>query len=147
MIAKFVAIFDANRARLLDIFSSTHPGSYDDIVKTVIQMLNDVLSTDDNTYSGEIPDPDRIKTIDYGDYQGTRLFVIAAGGYQPSQFWYVKIGYGSCSYCDTFQSIQDLDSRYDDDGNKVQPTDRQAREYLTLALHVIQGLKAMQEDI
>lgn len=59
----------------------------------------------------DAPHPERIHQIDDGDYQGTLIFVIGAGGYQPSRYWYVKVGYGSCSGCDTLQAIRG----YEDD--------------------------------
>ena len=66
------------------------------------------------------------------------MFVIAARGYQPSDYWYVKISYGSCSGCDTLEAIR----AYSDDP----PTPEQIDDYLTLALHIVQGLKKMGDD-
>ena len=131
MIQKFVTKFDANRDVLMDQFKSKHPDSYSDIVKTLISVLS----------AGEdygFPDPDRIHTIDDGDYQGTLVFVIAGKGYQPSDYWYVKVSYGSCSGCDTLQAIRGY-------GDRV-PTESQAKRYFTLALHVMQGLKEMGDE-
>ena len=54
------------------------------------------------------PDPNRIHEIDDGDYQGTLVYVIAAKDYQPDDYWYVKIGYGSCSACDTLEAIRNF---------------------------------------
>lgn len=124
MIKEFVAKFDAARPALLEQFRATHPSGYEAIVRAVIEVLHDGYST---------PDPERIHRIDDGDYQGTLLFVVAADSYQPSTYWAVKIDYGSCSGCDTFAAIRDID----DDA----PTDEQAAQYLTLALHVVQGLR------
>jgi hypothetical protein len=87
------------------------------------------------------PDPTRIHQIDDGDYQGTLLFVIAASGYQPSDYWYVKVGYGSCSGCDTLQAIDGYGG-YSDEA----PSKDQVDDYMTLALHIIQGLKSMQGE-
>lgn len=126
MIAEFVSKFDEARPALLKRFKKAHPGSYADIVKAVVEVLHDP-----DGY--EMPDPKRIHQIDDGEYQGTLLFVIAADGYQPSKYWAVKIGYGSCSGCDTYENIRTY-------GNDP-PTDEQAKQYLTLALHVVQGLR------
>ena len=79
--------------------------------------------------------PERIHKIDDGDYQGTLLFVIAAKGYQPSKYWAVSVGYGSCSGCDTLEGIKS-DGDYGESPNKQQIAD-----YMTLALHIVQGLK------
>lgn len=121
---KFVASEQAVKAKLAE----KHPGSYEDIVKLVIEAINPEQEYD-------APDFDRIHQIDDGDYQGTLVFVIAAVGYQPSDYWCVFIGYGSCSGCDTLQSIND----YSD----ALPTAGQINDYWTLALHVAQRLKAM----
>ena len=64
--------------------------------------------------------------------------MIAAGGYQPWEYWYVKVGYGSCSGCDTLEGIRD----YPDEP----PTKEQIDAYMTLALHIVQGFKSMQTE-
>lgn len=133
MIDEFVRRFEAGgRARLLEAFRAKHPEGYEGIVKALVEQLQ---GPDD--YS-DTPDPERIHRIDDGDYQGTLLFVIAAKGYQPYTYWAVKIGYGSCSGCDTFERIRE----YGDDP----PTEQQAQEYLTLAIHVLQGLVPIGGD-
>lgn len=131
MIDAFVKVFDANRAALRETFKAAHPENYAAIVRAVVEVLKD-----SEEYGA--PDPDRIVAIDHGDYQGTLLFVIGAQGYQPDNYWYVKVSYGSCSGCDTLQAI----SEYSDEP----PTDAQADQYLTLALHIVQGLKSMQVE-
>lgn len=73
------------------------------------------------------PDPERIVDIDHGDYQGTKVFVVGSGGYQPYYYWTCKISYGSCSYCDTFQAAQDSDDF--------------VGACMTLALHMVQSMK------
>lgn len=130
MIDKFVKRFLKRKEELEDYFSNSHPSDYKDIVKQVISILN----TDDYD---EPPDPERIHEIDDGDYQGTLLYVIAAAGYQPSDYWYVKVSYGSCSGCDSLKRINELS-----DLDK-KPTKQQTEDYMTLALHIVQGLKIM----
>lgn len=75
---------------------------YVDLVKLVV----DVILNDD----GEARrwDSENITVVDNGDYQGTQLFLIPAKCYQPSEYEYLMtyVGYGSCSGCDTLQSIQ-----------------------------------------
>jgi len=127
MIDEFVKRFDEKRTELADVFREKHPYSYIDVVRAVVKAMH----TDDY----DSIDPERIHQIDDGDYQGTLLFVIAATGYQPSNYWYVKVDYGSCSGCDTLMAIHD----YGDDP----PTDKQVSDYMTLALHVVQGLRKM----
>ena len=129
MIQVFVDKFMARREALRKKFVKKHPESYEDIVKGVVLLL-----ADEDEY-GEAPDPERIHAINDGDYQGTLLFVIAANGYQPSDYWYVKVGYGSCSVCDTLKGIRN----YEDDP----PSAEQVEEYMTLALHIVQGIKKL----
>ncbi|CAB4131465.1 hypothetical protein UFOVP276_212 [uncultured Caudovirales phage] len=131
MIDEFVKAWYANLDRMKEVFSS-HPGSYTDIVASVVAMLHD---TSEGNYT---PDPTRITKIDHGDYQGTLVYIIGAEGYQPSTFWYVTVGYGSCSGCDTLESIRSYDSD--------KPNESQVEQYMTLALHIVQGLRLMYGD-
>lgn len=131
MIQTFVDRFMEAKPRLEGVFAAKHPESYKSIIEAVVTHIRG-----EDGY-GE-PDPKRIHQIDDGDYQGTLVFVIAAGGYQPSDYWYVKVGYGSCSGCDTLQGI----CGYSDD----LPTPDQISQYMTLALHIVQGLKKMGDE-
>ena len=127
MIQKFIDRFNSKKDWVESQFKEKHPDSYKDIVKIVIQTLTGT--------SDYCPDPERIHCVDDGNYQGTLLFVIGAEGYQPDNYWFVKVGYGSCSGCDTLQAIH----HYSDEP----PNDEQVKDYMTLALHVVQGLKSM----
>lgn len=130
MIKKFVKRFEASEETLREVFRKEHPEDYRDIVKHVVQVLHD------DSY-GSIS-PDLIHEINDGSYQGTLLYVIGSGEYQPSDYWYVKVGYGSCSACDTLQCIRDY--------SEEKPTEQQVNDYMTLALHIVQSLKKMSED-
>lgn len=127
MIEKFVHIFNSYKCELEEDFKNNHPNGYEDIVKKVVSMIS---RNDDGYYTMDV---NRIHVIDDGDYQGTLLFIIASDDYQPYKYWSIKVSYGSCSGCDTFQSIRDYD-----DGK---PTEQQVKDYMTLALHVIQSIK------
>jgi len=120
-----------NKDVIRENFAKKHPENYTGIVKSVVEILKD-----DSWY--EQPDHSRIHLIDDGDYQGTFLFVIAAEGYQPCVYWCVLVSYGSCSRCDTFESIRE----YGDDN----PTEQQLNDYMTLALHIVQGIKEINSD-
>ncbi len=133
MIQEFIDRFLAKKPELEIIFAAKQPSDYKEIVTNVIRLI-----TDENDYGDFNPDPERIHQIDDGDYQGTLLFVIAAKGYQPSDYWYAKISYGSCSGCDTLESIRS----YDD----TPPTPEQIKDYMTLALHVVEAMKKMGDD-
>lgn len=127
MIRQFVELFESKRSEIEEQFKAIHPESYEDVVRIVVAALSV-----EEEYG--LPDPNRIHLIDDGDYQGTLLFVVGARGYQPSRYWGVKVGYGSCSGCDTLLSIKS-DGGYDE-----RPNEGQVKDYMTLALHVVQGL-------
>lgn len=130
MIPEFVQRFDASRNALADRFRSERPSEYSAIVKMVVEALASNADRHE-------PDPERIHEIDDGDYQGTLVYIIGAKGYQPSDYWSVFVSYGSCSGCDTLQSVL-----YDNtDGS-----DEQVAEYMMLALHIVQGMKKMESD-
>ena len=143
MIDAFMTVWEQRSPELLKKYLKEHPGSYASIVKDAIQLLND---PDHPAYKNENgtdaldypPDPERIHMIDDGDYQGTQVFIVAAQGYQPSEYWYVKMSYGSCSGCDWLEGVKDY--RNSDEP----PTEAQAQEYLNMAAHVVQNLKKME---
>lgn len=126
MIKNFVDIF-MNHKQELEQFFVKHPENYKEIVVAVVRLLAQY----DDSY--ESPDPDLVHEIDDGDYQGTLVYVIASQGYQPEKYWAVKVIYGSCSGCDTLESIRD----YSDDA----PDEQQVKDYMTLCLHIIQNMK------
>ena len=132
MIKAFVKAWYANLHSMREKFTAKHPDDYKEVVRAVVEML----ASASNDY--DKPDPGRIYEIDDGDYQGTLVYVIGGSGYQPSRYWYVKVGYGSCSGCDTLERIRD----YRDD----QPDTNQVSGYMTLALHILQGLREMDDS-
>lgn len=127
MIQAFVDRWDQNKGIAEEKFRQAHPQSYMDVVAAVVEAVKG------DTYDDHNLDPKRIHLIDDGHYQGTLLFVIAAENYQPSTYHAVAVSYGSCSGCDTLQAI----NGYSDDP----PTDEQVGQYMTLALHIVQGLR------
>lgn len=133
MIQEFVDRFMENKESIKNAFMEKHVSSYKGIVKIVIKNITE------DEYG--FPDPDKIQVIDHGDYQGTVLFIIGEISYQPYDYWYLKILYGSCSVCDTLKHIRsDLDEDQEWDSP---PNPRQVNDYMTLALHIVQGLKKM----
>jgi hypothetical protein len=79
-------------------FESLNHYSYEDIVRITFH----------NIYEGEDKlNVDKLTEIDDGDYQGTLLFVIPFQTYQPGPGEYLMtyVSYGSCSGCDTLQSL------------------------------------------
>ena len=136
MIQRFVEAWDRRKDEIRKNFTLAHPESYEGIVKSVVE----ILGTDSDT--SEEPDPERIQSVDYVDYQGTMLFVIGGKGYQPRDYWYVKVDYGSCPGCDTFEAIR-WDNGYD---SSIPPTEQQVEDYMQLALHILQGIKSCLGD-
>lgn len=122
MESKYVERFMANKSQLERSFSLKQPDRYKELVTEVIGCIS----------SGDYGDLDKSKIteIDYGDYQGTLLYIITTKEYQPSDFWAVKVSYGSCGGCDTLRAIKDDYSKKD-----------QIEQYMTLALHIVQNLK------
>lgn len=133
MIKNIVQRWEANKSAIEDGFRKAHPDDYVDIIRHVVSHI-----TSEDDYDEDNLDPNRIHVIDDGDYQGTLVYVIAEKGYQPNDYWYVKVSYGSCSGCDTLQAIKG----YDDES----PTDEQVKDYMTLALHIVQGIKKMGDE-
>jgi hypothetical protein len=127
MILDFAIRFEIKRTELAAVFRSRHPSTYFDLVTEVIKILH----TDD--YSS--PDPTRVHQINSGDYHGALVFVIAATGRQPSEYWYVKVDCGLVSGCDTLREISN--------GSYDPPTDEQVHKYMALAFRVAQGLRSM----
>lgn len=124
MIQEFVSKFMAGKQELAEKYYDNPPGSYEQVVRDVVALVGG-----DDEYG--LPDPKRIHVIDDGDYQGTYLFIIGAGGYQPSTYWSVFVHYGSCSGCDSLQA-----ALYDDDDK-----DEITRQVMLLALHIVQEMK------
>lgn len=128
MIHALVEQFEKNRHVIESEFKKAHPMSYKDIVKLVI---------DNVVCESEQPDPEKIHEIDDGNYQGTLLYLVPENTYQPNVYYYVFVGYGSCSGCDTLEGIR----QYGDG----KPSDEQVKDYMTLALDVVRGIKKIGE--
>lgn len=133
MIKEFVEIFINNQEKLKEIYRETKPENYIDIVKSTIKLISDNCN---NVYL-DLPDPENIIEINHGDYHGTFVYVIPSDNYQPNNYWYVKVEYGSCSHCDTLEEIHS--QNYDE-----VPTEQQLKDYVTLSLHIVQRLKQME---
>ncbi len=133
MIDDFVEAYMRNKDRMRARFAAKCPDTYKDLVREVVECIND-YGDNKGTPLNPLPDPKRIHQIDDGNYQGTLEFVIGEQGYQPSRYWYARIDYGSCSACDTLQSIEWWG----------EPTEQQLNDMMTLALHVVQQLHPMQ---
>jgi hypothetical protein len=128
MIQPFVNHFMASKDDVIASLKEHAPTDYEDLVKRLVVLLAETPG------DGDAPDLTRIVKIDHGEYQGTLLFIIGASGYQPSVYWYIFVGYGSCSDCDTFEAI----------GlpwNGEPASEEQVNELWTLMLHMVQKMK------
>ncbi len=132
MIDFFVNRFISQQGIVKEKLSKHQWINYIDLVKLCVETI-----TDPNNEYGEFSiDPERIHEINDGDYQGTLLFIIPKKGYQPSNYWYIKVYYGSCGACDTLASIYECSYNT--------PTRQQIDAYYTLCLHIVQNLKKME---
>jgi hypothetical protein len=84
------------------------------------------------------PNKDMIHEIDDGDYQGTLLFLIPVAGYQPEDYYYIKVDYGSCSGCDTLLGITGY--------QEGKPNSQQLQDLFMLCLHIAQRMKLLGES-
>lgn len=102
------------------------PSSYKEIFEKILELI--ITEDDFNQFNLE-----KITVIDDGDYQGTQIFIAFLEAYQPSVEDYImtSVYYGSCSGCDTLQSIY-----YSGEQNRV-------NDLMTLSLHMIQKMKWM----
>ena len=128
MIADFVSHFMEGRGVLEEKFQEARPEGYLEIVRAVVKVLAD------SKHLGS-PDPNRITEIDWGDYRGTLLYIIAANTYQPSTFWATTVAYGSCAGCDILEDIRGYTAEL--------PSQGQVEDYMTLALHIVQRLQVI----
>ena len=130
METKFIERFDSKRDEIKETLTFLLDTCKDDIIyDDIVRIVIDAIHEDNDD-----PNPNAIHEIDDGDYQGTLLFVIPEDLYQPYDYWYVKVAYGSCSGCDTLLSIL-----YGSDDRE-----QQINDLFTLALHILQRLKKME---
>ena len=142
MIKEFVQAQDKNKDLLLENFKQKNPSSYQDIVEKLVTIVINPYLKDE--CSIEYPmdnglDIENMTVIDNGDYQGTTIYIIPYDTYQPSVSDYVMTNnyYGSCSGCDTFQSIE----LWGD--NTPEEIADAGKEFHTLALHLLQSFKVL----
>ena len=133
MIKEFVEKWEKNKNELEQYFRKTRQKEYQDyetLVKLLFKFIINNGEYDINKY-----DIEDIKIIDDGSYQGTEIFILHKDTYQPSveEYVYTYVYYGSCSCCDTLQSINNY--------NNDIPTENQIKDYMTLELHLLQKCK------
>ena len=135
----FINVWEENKQKLEDYFRTNIQEEYSDyknIFQKILELVVDGYK--DNNFKCEL---DNIKVIDYGDYQGTLIFIFCEDSYQPNtdETYYTSVYYGSCSGCDTLQGIADYN--YDET-----PNEEQIKDYMSLALHMVQHIKCFGES-
>ncbi len=108
MISEYMKVFLEHEAEVkAKLASYEELELWSDGYLKLARIIVETLAEHYPKYSTPLPelDPERIQEIDWGNYQGTLLYVIGAEGYQPSEFFTMVVDYGSCSGCDTLQSI------------------------------------------
>lgn len=147
MIDIFVKAWDENNKKLLESFIFKRPLNYQDILERLITEVINPYLENCNSYPEENGlDVSKITVIDDGDYQGTTLYVIPFDKYQPSIEDYVVTHnyYGSCSHCDTFQRIEYFNNLYGEP--EEEEIEQAAKEFHTLALHILQRFKRLKSE-
>lgn len=129
--------WDRYKGNLEHYFKTTRMEEYSEYKEIVAKIIELVLNGDKNAYPQFSTN---FTVVDNGHYQGTQLFIIHEGTYQPDecQHWVTHNYYGSCSGCDTLLSI----TKYDEN----LPNDKQVSQLMTIALHIVQRLKRIYED-
>lgn len=141
MIKEIVTKWENNKSKLEDWFKSVNSSiDYKDIVEKIIELV--INDSEDNYDHYNV---NKMTIIDNGDYQGTQIFIIPRNRYQPSIDEYIVTHtyYGSCSGCDTLAAINDC-FHYDDDNN-IKVLESQLKDYMTLALHLVQKMKYLED--
>lgn len=110
-------------------FKNKHPDNYKEVLVAALKSVQ----SENNKFN-----PDAIVEFGGGSYAGTLLYIIPSSEYESDEYWYVKVGYGSCSGCDTLQGICDYD-----DGP---PTESQLTQYAKLGLDIVCGITPMQDN-
>ena len=141
MIPEIVIKWEKNKINLKKYFENTNQSEYQSYESIVRKIFELVITDVDNKWGGKDSfDIKKMTVIDDGDYQGTTIYIIPKDTYQPDTNDYLVTDnyYGSCSGCDTLLSI----SGYDDN----LPNEKQVKEYMTIALHLVQRMKWLNSE-
>lgn len=148
MIEEFVKAWDANKG-VLETYFHTHEqkqySSYRNIVRQLFRCVINtyLLQEGKDCYDVAVTagKDDPVREIDDGEYNGTLLFILHKDVYNPAVKDYVitSVEYGSCSGCDTLQGIH----KYSEDF----PDKEQVKDYMKLALHLLQRCHFLVESL
>ena len=135
MLDYVVKQWDENKHLLEDYFKTTEQGEYNSY-KNILSKIYELVVTEKGYSKMK---HDAITTIDDGHYQGTLIFITPTDRYQPfiSDYIITHVSYGSCSGCDTLEAIHNYSSGL--------PNEEQVRDYMMLALHLIQNMRELKD--
>ena len=129
MILNYVKQWEERKHLLEQWLNENEPNSYESIYEMLFNLV--VTKPNDDEYSEW--DWGRFVKIDDGTFQGNEIYILCSNEYQPSltDYIFTSVAYGSCSVCDTFQSIEMLEDKAE-----------RVKQYMTLALHMVQETKS-----
>lgn len=150
MIKEMVEKWYKNKGKLEQWLKTTHPKTYKVIVEKLFELV-----INDYDYDWENFNVSKITVINDSCHDGTQIFVIPRNKCTPEIYDYLITNtyYGSCTSSDTLKGIRDDDNDYDDEECTEEddrmydtPTEGQVKDYMTLALHLVQKLKWMSTE-
>jgi hypothetical protein len=133
MILNYVKQWEERKHLLEQWLNDNEPNSYESIYEMLFNLV--VTKPNDDEYSEW--DWGRFVKIDDGTFQGNEIYILCSNEYQPSltDYIFTSVAYGSCSVCDTFQSIEMLEDKAE-----------RVKQYMTLALHMVQETKSFNTN-
>jgi hypothetical protein len=133
MILNYVKQWEERKHLLEQWLNDNEPNSYESIYEMLFNLV--VTKPNDDEYSEW--DWGRFVKIDDGSFQGNEIYILCSNEYQPSltDYIFTSVAYGSCSVCDTFQSIEMLEDKAE-----------RVKQYMTLALHMVQETKSFNTN-
>ena len=136
MIPEFVDIFMTEKEKLEAVFAEKHPKDYAEIVKAVITLLSNSDKLEEKPQF-KIPDSNKISILGNEHHHKELLFIIISKGYFSLDCWFVKVVCGAYNRHDTLLDITAF-------GSSGKPTVEQTKDYMTLALCIVQGIKKLE---
>ncbi len=133
MILNYVKQWEERKHLLEQWLNDNEPNSYESIYEMLFNLV--VTKPNDDEYSEW--DWGRFVKIDDGTFQGNEIYILCSNEYQPSltDYIFTSVAYGSCTVCDTFQSIEMLEDKAE-----------RVKQYMTLALHMVQETKSFKDN-
>lgn len=134
MVKEFIESWEKNKHKIEKHLKENEIRTYDSY-KELFELLLQYVINDEIEY-GKFGN---VTVLNDGDYQGTYIFIANREYYQPSESDYIStfVSYGSCSGCDTLQSIIYDITNYD---NGL-ASESQVEDFMTLILHMLQRCK------